>query len=191
MCQKRRNNPNSCNRQQQQGEQPQRPGDHRPRFSVPTLNRDISPSSCACACAYPIPIGPSPTASRCPCASFQFPCPLALLAKPSYLATNRMKCRARQPAYQRTGTLPPRPIPNPARPLTACKSLPRCPHHCVAFVSDIWDTFTKTFYVFSGKSFAKDVLPAGRTVCRRRFAVIYRQLPLYQRPSSALYLAKN
>lgn len=107
-----------------------------------------------------------------PALSSVSPCPLAFLAKPSYLATNRMKCRARQSGYQ-----PPTPsasYPHPVLPLTACKSLPRCPLHCAAFVSDIWDTFTKTFYVFSSKSFAKDVLP----VCPYRLAASIRILPV-------------
>lgn len=87
--------------------------------------------------------------------------------KPSYLATNRMKCRENRCTIFLLCTPPascPHSFPHSSSTSTACKSFavhPTCPpcHHS-AFVNDIWDTFTKTFYVFRSKSLRRCPLPS-------------------------------
>lgn len=76
--------------------------DHRPRLSVPSLNRTPIPQSPNPAIpqdaktaphTHPHHLLPSPTAGACPCALVS----IHARWQPTYLATNRMKCRASQP----------------------------------------------------------------------------------------------
>lgn len=134
--------------------------DQRPQTALLALRLAVAPLCrlLLCPCPHPLhqPVVPCP---RC-CLRFGL-CARWRFGKPSYLATNRMKCRE-----NRCTILPlPRPplillqhiycvqiVCGAHSPLQLPLSLSHLPLATCAFVNDIWDTFTKTFYVFRSKS---------------------------------------